>query len=142
MKRQKVPVRLGRKVRESARFRCGYCLVSEALIGMLMEFEHLLPILLGGLTIESNLWLSCRTCNNAKRAQYEALDPVTNQLVLLFNPRLQSWDEHFGWSEDRLEIEGRTPTARATVLALRLNDPIRLAARRLWVSVGWWPPLD
>ena len=115
MKRQKVPVRLGRKVRETARFRCGFCLVSEALIGMLMEFEHLLPIVLGGLTIESNLWLSCRTCNNAKRAQIEAHDLITNEPAALFNPRTQSWDEHFQWSADRLEITGRTPTGRATV---------------------------
>jgi hypothetical protein len=34
-------------------------------------------------------------------------------------------------------IVGRTPIGRATVIALRLNRPSLVAARRSWVSVGW-----
>ena len=142
MKRRRVPAALGNLVRRTARFRCGYCLVSEELIGMAMEFEHLLAFALGGGTTEQNLWLSCRPCNAVKHDRMEAIDPLTQQLAALFNPRTQAWDEHFRWSADRIEIEGLTPEGRATLQALRLNDPIRVRARRLWVSAGWWPPID
>jgi hypothetical protein len=60
--------------------------------------------------------------------------------VSLFNPRRQLWDEHFCWSESGTEIWGTTPAGRATVVALRLNNPEIVMARRLWVTAGWWPP--
>jgi len=41
--RRKIPVALGRRVRQLARYRCGYYLCSEALLGMPMEFDHLMP---------------------------------------------------------------------------------------------------
>lgn len=59
------------KIRRQAKFRCGYCLRSEILTGMPMEFEHLLPIALGGETTEENLWMSCRRCNEFKGIQIQ-----------------------------------------------------------------------
>jgi len=32
--------------------------------------------------------------------------------------------------------------AETIVIALRMNNPTVVNARRLWVSVGWWPPSD
>jgi hypothetical protein len=142
MSRRKIPSSLAEKIRKQARHRCGYCLLSEILIGMLMEFEHLIPLAAGGLTVEENLWLSCRICNGFKGALTHAADPETKLSVPLFNPRQQNWSEHFRWSEDGTEIIGQTPTGRATVVALRMNNPTIVNSRRLWVSVGWWPPLD
>jgi hypothetical protein len=49
--RRKVPVALGRRVRQQARYRCGYCLCSEALLGMPMEFDHLIPHGAPGLSV-------------------------------------------------------------------------------------------
>ena len=73
--RRRVPVALGRRVRQQARHRCGYCLSSEALLGMPMEFDHLIPHAAGGITREENLWLSCRRCNAAKGSQIQAHEP-------------------------------------------------------------------
>ena len=70
--RNKVPRPLAELVREQARRRCGYCLTSETLIGIPMEFEHLIPKVVGGTTIETNLWLSCRRCNGFKGTQTQA----------------------------------------------------------------------
>jgi len=39
-------------------------------------------------------------------------------------------------------IEGRTAVGRATVTALNMNHPDIVAARRLWIEVGWHPPAD
>ncbi len=138
--RRKVPVRLARRVRQQACNRCGYCLSSETLIGAAMEIEHLIPHALGGQTIEENLWLSCRRCNEFKGAQTHALDPETAEHFALFDPRQQIWDKHFRWSEDGASVIGIASTGRATVVALRLNHPVIVTTRRLWVSVGWWPP--
>ena len=61
--RRKVPVAIGRRVRQRARYRGGYCLCSETLLGMPMEFDHLIPQAAGGTIREENLWLACRRCN-------------------------------------------------------------------------------
>jgi len=142
MNRRRIPAELAERIRSDARHRCGYCLVGEHLVGMLMEFEHLTPLSALGETVEENLWLSCRNCNGYKQARIEAVDPETNQAVRLFNPRRQIWDEHFRWSEDRVTVIGLTPMGRATVEALKMNNPRIVASRRLWVSAGWWPPMD
>lgn len=137
-----VPDALRRRVAHQARHRCGYCLRTEELMGMPMSVEHIQPQALGGATIEENLWLSCRRCNEFKGVQTQAIEPETGGLVPLFNPRHQVWKEHFTWSGDGTEIVGKTPCGRATILALRLNNPEIIVTRRLWVSVGWWPPQD
>lgn len=142
MSRRKIPPALAKKIREQAHFRCGYCLLSESLVGIQLEFEHLIPVGAGGQTVEENLWLSCRNCNGFKHAQTVAADPESGTVVSLFDPRRQNWNEHFSWNENGAEIIGLTPAGRATVLALKVNRPMIVAARRLWVSAGWWPPLE
>jgi hypothetical protein len=61
-------------------------------------------------------------------------------LVPLFNPRRQSWSEHFVWSDDGTRILGKTPIGRATIVALQLNNLISVVVRRHWVAAGWHPP--
>jgi hypothetical protein len=107
-----------------------------------MEVEHLVPEALGGRTEEENLWLSCRRCNGSKAARTRAIDPVTQAEVPLFNPRTQSWEEHFEWSEDGAQIFGKSPIGRATVQALRMNDLLIVQARERWVRGGWWPSAE
>src|SRR5438309_343779 len=109
MVRVYVPVDLARRVRAAGQNRCGYCLSPQHLVLGRLQIEHLLPRCRGGLTEESNLWLSCALCNNYKGEQTSARDPETGQVVPLFNPRTQSWFAHFSWSSDGLRIIGRTP---------------------------------
>ena len=132
--------KLKEKIRTQAKFRCGYCLRSETLTGMPMDFEHLKPLAVGGENIEENIWLSCRRCNEFKGIQILALDPKTNKMSSIFNPRTQNWNEHFYWSSDGTEIIGKTSIGRATVSALKLNEEVIVITRKLWVSVGWFPP--
>ncbi len=131
---------LRRRVRAQARYRCGYCLRTEELAGERMTIEHIQPISRGGLTVEQNLWLACRRCNEYKAAQTHARDPLTGKQVRLFNPRTQVWFEHFAWDASGVLIQGITPTGRTTVIALRLNNIEIVVARRLWVAATWWPP--
>lgn len=107
-----------------------------------MELEHLIALAAGGTDDEENLWLACRRCNGFKGLLTQAIDPLSRQPTKLFNPRIQRWQEHFRWSEEGTQIIGLTACGRATVDALKLNNPEITITRRLWVSVGWWPPLD
>lgn len=106
-----VPKALRERVTEQARRRCGYCLTAEAIVGTPMEIDHLIPESLGGLTEEPNLWLACSLCNDHKAGRIAAPDPESGQVVRLFDPRRQSWPEHFRWSEQGAEVIGLTPRA-------------------------------
>jgi hypothetical protein len=130
------------RVRQAAGDRCGYCLSRQEYVLGVLELDHIVPRAAGGTDDEANLWLSCRLCNAYKGVQTRARDPVTGRLVRLFNPRRQRWGNHFRWSADGVRIVGRTPTGRATVGALQLNNVIAVAVRRNWMAAGWHPPVD
>lgn len=135
-----VPQAVRRRVIASAHQRCGYCLTDQRISGAHLQIEHILPLSRGGTSDESNLWLACAACNSYKGAITHAIDPETNTLVDLYNPRTQLWHEHFAWSNDGVAIVGTTPTGRATVIALHLNNDLIVTARRQWVLAGWHPP--
>ena len=107
-----------------------------------LEVEHIIPRAHGGSDDETNLWLSCSLCNRAKGSQTDARDSVTGETCALFNPRAQVWREHFRWDAEGARILGFTPTGRATVEALRLNDDLAVEVRRNWVLAGWHPPRE
>lgn len=142
MSRPYVPVQLAAHILADAGHRCGYCRTDERLTGSLLSIEHIVPLSAGGPTERTNLWRSCRECNERKGAQTQALDPETGETVGLYNPRTQLWHEHFRWSADGLLVEGLTAIGRATAIALDLNRPHQIVARQRWVLVGWHPPGD
>jgi hypothetical protein len=128
------------RVRAQAGNQCGYCRSAQRYLLGVLEIDHIIPQAHGGTDNEENLWLACRLCNGFKGAQIQAYDPITEVYAPLFNPRSQVWSTHFRWSEDGLEIIGRTPCGRATVVALQLNHIIAVTVRREWVAAGWHPP--
>jgi len=130
------------RVRAAAGERCGYCQAPQHLVLAPLEVEHITPAAAGGTNRESNLWLSCRVCNSYKGAQVSVRDPLSNTDVVLYDPRRQRWQDHFAWSYDGAEIIGLTPTGRATVEALQLNNSLSLIVRRYWAAAGWRPPRD
>jgi len=120
-----------------ASHRCGYCLTAEEVVGSPLEIDHLIPEARGGLTIKENLWLACSACNAFKGDRTTGLDPLSGEIVMLFNPRRQHWRDHFAWTQSGDLIIGR-----ATVAALKLNRPLLVRARRLWMRIGVHPPED
>lgn len=137
-----IPKALRHKVAAQARHRCGYCLTNQRISGAQMHIEHITPLSRGGDSDETNLWLACAWCNSYKEDKTHAPDPVTGKDTSLFNPRTQRWSDHFCWSDDGIQIIGLTPTGRATVAALQLNNEFILPARRHWVLAGWHPPQE
>lgn len=130
------------QVSAAANHRCEYCKSSARLTGIPLVMEHVLPRSLGGTDALSNLAASCYRCNEFKGAKTEAVDPQTQQLVLLFNPRSQDWLNHFAWQNGGTHIIGSTPAGRATVVALRLNNDDLVMARAIWIEFAWHPPSD
>ncbi len=125
-----------------AKSRCEYCQASEWLTGLSCEIDHIIPQAKGGPTMAANLCLACAACNGYKWANTHAIDPESGEKVALFNPRQQHWGEHFAWSEDGMTIIGLTTCGRATVIALKLNHPLAVSARSIWVSAGLHPPKE
>jgi len=105
-----------------------------------LTIEHIIPISRGGTSTRENLWLSCPACNYYKGAQVFGPDPLTGRRVRLFNPRVQDWFKHFRWDKTGTRIVGITPTGRATVSAVQLNNSLSVGARRFWIMKGPRPP--
>jgi hypothetical protein len=142
MRSSYISEQLRAKVQAQAKNRCGYCLSSQKYVLGTLVIEHFIPIAKGGTDDEENLWLACSLCNTFKGVQTHATDPLTRRRARLFNPRRQEWARHFAWTEDGTQVIGRTVCGRATVVALRLNNPIAVNVREAWVAVGWHPPQE
>jgi hypothetical protein len=133
---------LRQQVINEAGYRCEYCRTSSRLTGMPLVMDHILPSSLGGNDERENLAACCYRCNEFKGAKITANDPVKNESISLFNPRLQRWLDHFQWANGGTHIIGITAIGRGTVLALRLNNEDVVQARAIWISLSWHPPND
>lgn len=140
--RPHIPPEVRKQIANEAGHRCGYCLTSRHFTAKILHVEHIIPLAAGGGTAIENLWLACDLCNSYKGTRSHAIDPLTRQTVPLFNPRQQTWQDHFAWNENSTRIVGLTPMGRATVVALRLNHPFQVEARGWWVKAGWHPPVE
>lgn len=137
-----IPAHIRQRVEEDSHQRCGYCLTPRLFTAKLLHVEHIIPLAVGGGSAIDNLWLACDLCNSAKGVRTHAVDPLTEQTVPLFHPRLQQWSDHFIWSTDGTRVLGLTQIGRATILVLKLNQPFLVEARKWWVKAGWHPPTD
>lgn len=125
---------------ERAQHCCEYCQTQRRLTGMALVVDHIIPQILDGSDDLENLCACCYRCNEFKGARITSRDPLTNELAALFNPRTQRWHEHFRWENGGTHIIGQTPTGRATVLALRLNNDYIVESRSLWITYDLHPP--
>jgi 5-methylcytosine-specific restriction endonuclease McrA len=109
--------------------RCEYCQRAQSTSPLIpLQIEHIIPRKHGGSDEFDNLALACSACNLHKGSDLTGIDPSSGDVVPLFNPRCERWDDHFGW--DGLRILGLTGVGRTTVRLLQLNAPARLRVRR------------
>lgn len=115
-------------VRDRAGNRCEYCQLSQHLSPVAqLQIEHVIPRKHGGSDELDNLALACIDCNLAKSSNLSGIDPETGSVALLFDPRREDWPTHFAWQNAILV--GLTPTGRATIQVLDVNDSERIAIR-------------
>lgn len=122
-----------------ARMRCEYCHAPARMFNFPFEVEHILPISAGGENTADNLALACRSCNAFKSSRKQATDPETSALVPLFHPRQDRWEDHFTPDVDALLLLEKTPTGRATIVALQLNSLEQQFARSQWKRLALFP---
>lgn len=115
---------------------CEYCHAPEAVFNLAFEVEHIRPVSLGGSDEDGNLALACRSCNLHKATHIGAEDPESGLNVALFNPRLDSWSDHFGLEHSTGRMAGVTAIGRATIEQLNMNGDVQLLARRQWLRLG------
>lgn len=137
MTRARISAALRREVRERARERCEYCLLAESQDFFPHEPDHLIALKHHGETLSANLALACFECNRLKGPNIASLDPLTGELVALFNPRTQNWSEHIQLNGG--QIIPLTPTGRATERLLGMNLPDRLKLRERRAVLGLYP---
>jgi len=92
--------------------------------------EHIIAKKHGGRDERINLALACNRCNLHKGSNVAGVDARTGDIVALFNPRAQTWSDHFRMA--RGVVVGRTPIGRATVTVCDMNAPDRVRLRRTW----------
>jgi 5-methylcytosine-specific restriction endonuclease McrA len=137
MPRPHIPTRLRQEVFHRAGGCCEYCKIHQDDRPETHPLDHVLALRHGGQTEEKNLALACVSCNSNKGPNLAAIDPLTDEIVPLFNPRLQIWEEHFELSGAL--ILGQTQTGRATVELLRFNEEEQRNYRQNLMEAGRYP---
>jgi HNH endonuclease len=133
MSKTYVPASLRRTISEQAHGCCEYCLQPEIFAFSPHEIDHVIAEKHGGETVEDNLALACKLCNTFKGSDIASVDPLTHEIIPLYNPRRDRWEEHF--QLDGVALTPLTSRARTTIRLLQLNRSDRLEERQLWIGI-------
>jgi hypothetical protein len=134
---QRLSASIERQVRRRAREICEYCRFPQALFRLPFEIEHIVARKHQGTDALDNLCLACPYCNRFKGPNIAGVDPVTEQITRLFNPRTDEWHEHFRWEGPVLF--GLTAIGRTTIAVLAINLPLHVAIRERLILEGVFP---
>ena len=129
---------LREQVRLRAKDSCEYCQMPQSCTRLPHEADHIRAQKHKGPTNLMNLGWSCALCNSHKGSDASAFVPGTDELVRLFNPRVDDWHMHFEW--DGPELRGQTKIALATIELLKINSENRVSHRGMLIQVGLFPP--
>lgn len=100
--------------------RCEYCRLPARVYPLPFHVDHIIARKHGGPTVLENLALACLHCNRHKGPNIAGTDPHTGDVIRLYHPRLDSWEQHLEWSGAALR--GLTAIGRATVEVLAINE--------------------
>lgn len=127
-------------VRQRAQNACEYCQLPQRASILPHQIDPIIARQHLGSDEDDNLCLCCLRCNLKKGPNIATTDPIQPpgeyQIVALFHPRRQRWQDHFELREDG-RIEGLTAVGRATVRLLNFNADERLQLRRQLMREGW-----
>jgi len=122
-----------RFVQQRAGNACEYCrLAQDDEPFASFHVEHIIARQHGGVSHPDNLCWACTSCNLHKGPNIAGIDRQTDQLVPLFHPRQQVWEEHFEWND--AVIVGKTPIGRATTVVLAFNRPENIELREALIA--------
>jgi 5-methylcytosine-specific restriction endonuclease McrA len=124
-----------RQVRDRANHRCEYCRLPQSAAPFLtFHIEHIQATQHIQDDSLDNLGLACPHCNLHKGPNLTTLSLGTDEIVPLFHPRQQIWDDHF--RINRARIEGRTEVGTATARLLKMNEGDQIEIRAALIQRG------
>lgn len=122
-----------RMVRDRANDRCEYCRLPQTASPFLtFHIEHIIARQHVDDDGESNLCLACAHCNLHKGPNVATVTEESRQIISLFHPRQQVWDDHFAIENG--VVVGRTQIGDATVRLLKMNDDDQLQIRKALIA--------
>ena len=119
-------------VRQRAQSRCEYCHFPEDIALLPFQIDHVISQKLHGPTVADNLAWSCERCNSHKGPL--AAGYLGGKHIPLFNPRKDSWSDHFEWNG--ASLVGKTDVGKVTVDVLAINLSYRIALRSALMDEG------
>lgn len=134
MSKSYITAALRHQVHHRADACCEYCLIPELAVLVAHEIDHVIAEKHGGQTVLDNLALACTSCNKYKGSDLASIDPFDGEMMRLFQPRRDRWDEHFRLSGG--EILPLTAIGRVTVRLLQFNRSERIAIRQVLAEAG------
>ena len=123
-----------RQVWARAKRRCEYCHLPAIAYPLPFHIDHIVARQHGGTSDINNLALACLHCNRHKGPNIAGKDPLTGQTIRLYDPRQDSWDDHFRWRG--AELSGLTPVGRVTIRVLAVNAEDFAAVRESLMVEG------
>lgn len=125
-------------LRESVAIRaghcCEYCRLPERWTSLPFQIDHVIAIKHEGETLPESLAYACLHCNSFKGPNLAGMDRESDQVVRLFNPRKDAWNDHFEW--DGPVLMPRSAIGRVTIAVLKINLPYRVAVRNSLIQEG------
>jgi hypothetical protein len=125
-------------VMQRARHHCEYCQLPQAAYEAPFQIDHVVALRHRRDDSPENLAASCPKCNRKKGPNLAGIDPVTETVAPLFDPRKQKWAAHFRWNGPY--IFGVSPIGRATIAVLDMNNVDRIKLRICLIADGSFPP--
>ena len=125
------------QARERAHDRCEYCRLRQAHdFFHSFHIEHIVARQHRGTDGLENLAWACHQCNFHKGTNLAGIDPDSNEMVRLFHPRRDRWEDHF--EIDGPLIVGLTAIGRTTAWLLQMNSDERVELRSVLMALGEW----
>jgi HNH endonuclease len=127
---QKIPNILRKAVALRANYCCEYCRIADIDSYYGFQIDHIISRKHGGKTLLMNLAYACPDCNRYKGTDLGTYLNNSLNLIRLFHPRLDVWQEHFETDNSGL-ITAQTDIGSATLKVLSINHPDRIIERKL-----------
>lgn len=130
----RISEKLRLQVAQNANFKCEYCLTPEFFLATTFHIDHIRSVKHGGKTILRNLAYACPHCNQNKGSDIASYSN-DDEIVRLFNPRIDFWNEHFEVLSDGT-IASLSSIGEATINTLRFNQLERMIFRKSLIEIG------
>jgi hypothetical protein len=128
-----ISAELRQTVADRAKQSCEYCLIAEADTFYGCEVDHIISLKHGGSSDSHNLAYACALCNRAKASDVGSI-ATTGEFTRFFNPRTDSWSEHF--LLEGSSIRPLTAIGEVTERIFGFNQSARLHEREEMIRFG------